>query len=114
MGIFNILPGHAKTPPGRERVILRRMPLVFLIGTVILALPSLTIRLVHWLGAEPSSTLVTTIDVYAYSAFSFFWPACVLVTVGAFIVKLMKGPAYVADAYPLNDADAPRKLPPDD
>ncbi|PLC48421.1 hypothetical protein CR159_17960 [Pollutimonas subterranea] len=114
MGIFNILPGYARTPPGRERVILRRMPLVFLVGTLIIGMPSLVVRLFHWLGIEQSPTLVTTIDVYAYSAFSFFWPACVLVTVGAFIVKLMKGPAYVADAYPLNDADAPRKLPPDD
>ena len=114
MGIFNILPGYAKSPPGRERVILRRMPFVFVIGTVALGLPSLAVRLLRWVGAVQSSTLVTTIDVYAYSVFSFFWPACVVVTTGAFIVKLMKGPAYVADAYPLNDADAPRKLPPDD
>lgn len=114
MGIFNILPGYATTPPGRERVVLHRMPLVFVIGTVVLGLPSLAVRLLQWAGTIRSPTLVTMIDVYAYSVFSFFWPACVLVTVGAFIVKLMKGPAYIADAYPLSDANAPRKLPSDD
>jgi hypothetical protein len=29
------------------------------------------------------------------------------VAIGAFIVMVMKGPAYVADAYPLEDADQP-------
>ena len=27
--------------------------------------------------------------------------------IAAFIVVVMKGPAYVADAYPLNDSDTP-------
>jgi hypothetical protein len=29
--------------------------------------------------------------------------------IGAFIVMLSKGPAYVADAYPLIDSDKPAK-----
>jgi hypothetical protein len=29
------------------------------------------------------------------------------VGLSAFIVMVMKGPAYVADAYPLSDADKP-------
>jgi len=36
-----------------------------------------------------------------------FWTALFTVAIGAFVVMVMKGPAYVADAYPLSDSDRP-------
>jgi hypothetical protein len=35
------------------------------------------------------------------------WNIVLTVAIGAFMVMVMKGPAYVADAYPLEDAEAP-------
>ena len=37
--LFNRLPGHPRTPAGRERQILRMLPKALLIGTALLALP---------------------------------------------------------------------------
>jgi hypothetical protein len=35
------------------------------------------------------------------------WTVVVTVGIAAFIVMVMKGPAYVADPYPLNEAETP-------
>ena len=37
------------------------------------------------------------------------WTAAFTVAIGCLIVMVMKGPAYVADKYPLSDADEPRR-----
>ena len=42
--LFNRLPGHPRTPAGRERQILRMLPKALAIGTAMLALPSLAVR----------------------------------------------------------------------
>ena len=39
------------------------------------------------------------------------WTAVFTIAIGCTIVMLMKGPAYVADRYPLSDADEPRRDP---
>jgi hypothetical protein len=36
-----------------------------------------------------------------------YWTIVFTVVLGCLIVMIAKGPAYVADAYPLPDADAP-------
>ncbi|PLC53573.1 hypothetical protein CR155_12150 [Pollutimonas nitritireducens] len=115
MSIFNILPGYVRTPPGLERVILRRMPRAFAIGTVALGLPSLTVRLAQWIaGGDEWAVLVSAIDICALSVFFLYWQICLFLTLSAFIVMVMKGPAYVADAYPLQDAETPGRPGPDD
>ena len=35
------------------------------------------------------------------------WTVVLTVAIGAFIVLVMKGPAYVADAYPMDEAETP-------
>jgi len=35
------------------------------------------------------------------------WTVVLTVAIAAFIVMVMKGPAYVADAYPVEDSEAP-------
>ena len=37
------------------------------------------------------------------------WTAIFTVAIGAVTVRIMKGPGYVADAYPLIDADSPER-----
>lgn len=109
MDLFKKLPGFRQTPAGLERTVLRLIPKVFLVGTALIALPSLLSR---WWAMDQAPVLVskfiTTIDIYAFSLLSLFWTALFTVGLGALIVMIMKGPAYVADAYPLTDAERPR------
>jgi hypothetical protein len=39
------------------------------------------------------------------------WTAVLTIAIGCFVVVVMKGPAYVADRYPLQDADEPAQDP---
>ncbi|MBK7674848.1 MAG: hypothetical protein IPJ27_08760 [Candidatus Accumulibacter sp.] len=47
MNLFNRLPGFVETPPG-ERTILRLLPRLLLLGTLLMAVPPLLARLVFW------------------------------------------------------------------
>ncbi len=112
MNWFSKLPGFAKAPSGVEVEILRLVPIAFLLGTLMIALPSLVVRISLWPETE-GIKLITTVDFFAIGAMIVHWIVLLTVSFGAFIVRVMKGPAYVADAYPLSDAESPsdRKLP---
>ena len=72
------------------------------------ALPSLAVRLYASHDAEADLLArIATVDIYGICAVVLLWSALLTVGIGAFIVLVMKGPAYVADAYPLPDSDAP-------
>jgi hypothetical protein len=102
MNLFNRLPGFSRTPAGKERVVLRQLPKVFLLGTLLLAVPSLLARLI----ASPDDALVVmTTDIYVISLIILHWTIVFTVGIAAFIIMMMKGPAYVADAYPLQEAE---------
>jgi hypothetical protein len=110
--IFNRLPGFAKSAPGLERRVLRGTPKALLIGTLLLALPSVVIRMLPADGnATDVSTRVLTVDIYGISFVILHWIVVLTAAMTAFVVMVMKGPAYVADAYPLSDADRPRTPP---
>jgi hypothetical protein len=47
-----------------------------------------------------------TTDIYVASLVILHWTVIFTVAIAAFIVVAMKGPAYVADAYPLVEAEA--------
>ena len=108
MTLFNRLPGFTRTPAGMERTVLRALPVALWSGTLLLSLPSLTIHAWAWLtdSAEILQPLMM-VDIYAVSAIILHWTVLFTVAIAAFIVMVMKGPAYVADAYPLNDRDTP-------
>ncbi len=102
MNLFNRLPGFPGTPAGKERVVLRQLPKVFLLGTLLLAVPSLLARLI----ASPDDALaVMTTDIYVIGLIILHWTIVFTVGIAAFIIMMMKGPAYVADAYPLQEAE---------
>ncbi|MEO0002546.1 MAG: hypothetical protein RLZZ22_238 [Pseudomonadota bacterium] len=102
-GLFNKLPGFQQTPAGAERVTLRHLPRIAWLGTLLLLLPSLLARLAIWLDFSLESPGM--VDIYVISLIILLWTVLFTVGIGAFIVLVMKGPAYVADPYPLNDAD---------
>ena len=108
MSMFNILPGFQKTPAGLERQILKRLPRITWVGTALFGALALAARALPWSGSEVEvATRITTVDIYLISVVVLHWTAVLTVAIGTFIVLVMKGPAYVADAYPLPDADRP-------
>jgi hypothetical protein len=109
--LFTKLPDFQKAPAGLERKILRLLPKVLLVGTTVIALPSLIVRV--WSVSDAPylvAKLIKTVDIYTFSLLATFWTALFTFAIGALTVMVMKGPAYVADAYPLIDSDAPRPL----
>lgn len=102
MNLFNRLPGFPRTPAGKERLVLRLLPKAFLLGTLLLAIPSLLSRLT----ASPEDALaVTTTNIYVISLIILHWTVVFTLGIAAFIIMMMKGPAYVADAYPLQEVE---------
>ena len=105
-GLFNKLPGFQQTPAGAERVTLRRLPRIAWVGTLLLLLPSLLARLAIWFEfSSEGPGMPGMVDIYVLSLIILHWTVLFTVGIYAFIVLVMKGPAYVADPYPMNDAD---------
>jgi chromate transport protein ChrA len=95
-------------PPGVETTLLRRMPAILILGS----LAPVVVHLLAsaWLeGAPGAAKQILSIDIFLAAAVATFWTAVVTVTLACIIISIMKGPAYVADAYPVNDASRPGK-----
>ena len=108
MSAFNQLPGFVKAPPGLERRVLRLLPRVLILGSFLLGVPWLAGRVASMFHPEPATVLPsTTVDIYCISLLILHWTAVLTAAIAAFIVMVMKGPAYVADAYPIEEVDTP-------
>ena len=102
MNLFNRLPGFTRTSAGKERIVLRALPKALLHGSLILALPSLFVRL---FAASEEALMLSTTDVFVIGLIILHWTVVLTVGIAAFTIMMMKGPAYVADAYPLQEAE---------
>lgn len=100
MTLFNRLPGFPGGPAGCEREILRRLPAVAVGGTLLLSLGLICLRC---FGAEGFRAPLSMPEIYLISLFFSYWSLLLTIAIAAFIVLVMKGPGYVADAYPLPD-----------
>jgi len=101
-----------RSPPGLERSILRKMPKYLLASICIPLFMMVFIRLapVEAFFMSPTQDvdkLHTLIDFFSIAMFVSMLPILLTVIIACIIVVLMKGPAYVADAYKLDDADKP-------
>ena len=103
------LPGSRSEPAGLERKVLARLPVIALAGTAVCIAVAVFARLFWWGGdsIEVARSL-SMIDIWVLAAVVLHWTVVFTVAIGAFIVFVMKGPAYVADPYDLPDEDAPR------
>ncbi len=112
--LFSKLPGYTsrgKSQPGLERKILRWMPYVFLTIIFLCSAPSVMVRLMEWEGSDHAvSAFIGRVDMMAAGIFFALFNAAVMLTIGAILICLMKGPGYVADGYKLIDSDSPEKL----
>ena len=97
MNYFNKLPGFIKTPSGFEWILLKKIPLIFAIGT---AIPCVAILLIYFshetLSPEQQKTIYQCLGII----FS-YWFFVGAAAIGCVVVIIMKGPAYVADPYEL-------------
>lgn len=97
------LPSARREPPGFEWVILRHTPKLMFYGTSIFVV----LLAILQYGIEPSGSSRLW-GVYLIAGLIFFWTMLFTAALCAFIVYLMKGPAFVADAYYLEDSDLPK------
>ena len=108
MTVLKKLPGFKRTPAGLEWTVLRRLPIIAIAGTVLPVVAALVAAVV--LGGDPASAkLVVTIQILLASVLVLHWTAVFTVALLCVIVLIAKGPAYVADAYPLIDFDRPAR-----
>ena len=102
MSALNRLPGFQRSPPGLEWALFKRLPAILVLGT---ALP-IGVMIALWWPAPvpPSAAEERDLLVLTYQLIGLLvlhWTLVFTVAIGCIIVWLMKGPAYVADAYPL-------------
>ena len=94
-------------PPGIELAILKKLPKALIIGTLVPLGLSVIVRLLPPEAGVDVAKRIMTVDIYAFAAALTFWIGVLTVAIGCVVVFVLKGPAYVADAYPLDDASRP-------
>ncbi len=110
MNLFNKLPGFERSAPGWEQRIWRRLPAVLLWGTLLpLGLAALNHALAPPASASGAGSRALLLwDYTMFGVVVLHWTLVLTIAIGCFIVRVMKGPAYVADAYPLPDDSTSR------
>jgi hypothetical protein len=104
--LLKILPDFQRSPAGLEWAVLRRLPIVSLVATVLPV--AVAIGACFFMGDAPSDAKrITTIYIMTASVLVLHWTILFTVALFCVIVLIAKGPAYVADAYPLVDSDRP-------
>ena len=99
---------NRRHPPGLERVILKQVPRVILAGIFVPLFMAIFARLYPGSGsAAEIAKYQISVDIFSISLGFMIFLGTFTVTIGCVIVALMKGPAFVADAYKLEDADRP-------
>ena len=106
MKLFNKLHGR-RTPHGLEVRILRRLPQIALVGSLLPLALAVLVRIVPSESGIDRAKHIKTVDIFAISTEITFLTAVFTVAIGCVVVYVMKGPAYVADAYPVQHADKP-------
>lgn len=89
---------------------LRLMPKVWVVGTLLPALLSVAAR--FFITAGDAAELARHIQMFDFAMIGlviFIWTLVLTVTIGCIVVWLMKGPAYVADGMEVSHSDAPKR-----
>lgn len=103
---FNKLPGHTRTPAGLEWGLFRMLPKILLIGTLLLGAAAYF----AYYHISFVSEAARNKTLFLFIGFTItHWIFIILAAIGCIVVMIMKGPAYVADAYPLPEEEIPDK-----
>ncbi len=101
---------HRRYVPGLERVILKKLPLYLAGGTLVPVFMAILARFGPFAGfTEDPAKMVLSVDILAIALVITVWTAIFTVAIGCIIVRVMKGPTYVADSYELQDSERPRR-----
>jgi hypothetical protein len=107
------LDGFQRSPAGREWLIWKKLHIILAVGT---ALPLLASAGAYVLdGLDAATQNARAVEQFFYvmlGVVMLHWTLVLTLAIGCVIVMLMKGPAYVADAYPMEEPprDAETKL----
>ena len=101
MNALNRLPGFRRLPPGREWALFKRLPAILVLGTAV----PIGVALALWWAApgQPSVAEQRDLLLLTYRLIGLVvlhWTLVLTLAIGCVIVMVMKGPAFVADAYP--------------
>lgn len=105
MDSFKRLPGSRRAPSGLEWKVLKALPSLLLAGTLVSACFILLLQS-GLIVPDPKSVL--KVQYTAIGLLLFHWMSVLMLAILCAIVVVMKGHAYVRDAYPLPDRDRPR------
>ncbi len=84
------------------------MPNLLLAGTLLPFLMAMLARVLITDGVVMDvERSIQTFDFVMFGLVSFVWAVALTLAIFCLIVWVMKGPAYVADAYPVSDSDKP-------
>lgn len=101
MNFFKKIANTTRYPLGIEWPLLKKMPLVFVLGTLLLCMPILAVYF-SYDGVELLHHQTVHVAIGLLLLFWYFVGVTVLACV---IIIIMKGPGYVADGYDLPDKD---------
>ena len=110
MKYLNRLHGR-RVPPGLEWEILKKLPRITFAGLLVPVALAILVRMLPVQQGVDAAKHVKTVDIFAIATTITFLTAILTVAIGCIIVYIMKGPAYVADAYPLQHSDRPATGP---
>ncbi len=101
-------PNSIRSPAGLEWRIWKKLPLIWLVGTV---LPLLLAGATWFFSpVQPDGARDPAIMRFEFVLIGLVilhWTLVLTVAIGCAIVMLMKGPNYKADSYPMPDSDEP-------
>ena len=104
------LPAPRPEPHGFETQILNSLIRWLFWGSLFIVEPSVFARLFEWNSKVVNEHLMlTSIDIGVIAVLILYWTILFTLGLGAAIVKVMKGYAYQADSYPLQDAERPKE-----
>lgn len=110
MSLLNKLPGYQRTPYGLELKILRNTPRMLVYSTLIIGIfVAVAYLMAPGQPLQADEKFLHTVDIMAIAVWITVWTAIFTVAVGAFVVYLMKGPAYVWDPMEVTDSEHPKK-----
>lgn len=97
-----------RAPSGLEWAIWRKLPLITVAGTLAIAALWLAVdKALQPQASAEQARLLLMLTYIAIGAVVFHWTMVLTLAIGCAIVIVMKGPGYVADAYPLSHSDHP-------
>lgn len=112
MKLLNKLPDSVRAAPGLEWSVLKMLPVALVAGTLLPLAFSLSNRFMPPEGtAADIESYLGMVDILSIAMAVTVWMSAFTIAIGCVVVVVMKGPAYVADAYELEDSDHPDPRP---